>query len=347
MRQEIIQIPISQITDDPENPRIDIEEAEEIADSMEANGQLVPITVVKLSDNKYMVENGHRRASGKRILKKRTGEEQPVDVIIVEKLSKEDKLLKRCVIDAQQTNLTVKERDKAWKNLWEVYSKRSDFSKLKFGKMLGTSNVTLTNFIDRMELGESFMKELEDSEVGSDVLSETKGLTPEVRKKVLKMAADTKLGCRGAREVKKVLKDASNTIIDSVTQSKITVAQADKLKGMKEEKQKETIDMMSSMREDVDSVPTLMKEGKIKSEEEKQKSDGAHEYVMKLRKEIMDTVNQIAAIEGTLEVINDEKLDKYFSSAGKKELAKVLDRLNERIKPAIIEIEKQIAIWGN
>ena len=102
---------------------------------------------------------------------------------------------------------------------------------------------------------------------------------------------------------------------------------------------------MKVMKKDVEKVPNLIKDGKIKGEKATEKQMQTQEFVMKLQKEILDTTNQIIAIEGILEQIEEEELDQYFSPGQKNELSNVLNLLSKKIKPAIDRIEKHVEKW--
>jgi ParB-like chromosome segregation protein Spo0J len=335
---ELIDIPLSKLVTDKANPRKLVEEAEEMADSL-AGGQEVPCKVEDLEDGHYLITDGHRRYAGFQVLAKRTKTDPVVKCIVEHKLTPTERLLKRIVIENQQKNWSVPERDIAWKTLWTELK----ISKTDFAKKIGANSTALANFFDRQELGD----ELTGLDIGSDVVSETKGLPEDRRKKLLKMASDKGLGCREVRQLKKIIKDTkSESVVDALTSGDLTSEQADKIKDLPDEMAASAIHITKTQKKSLESVYKEIDRPAFKKKTETDiKAMNAGQFVTILMDHILDTANQMAAIEGTLKQINDEELDQYFTPKMKEVLSQCLTDLQTNIKPATDRITSQIKRW--
>lgn len=346
MEKKIQLIKLNQINTDEENPREAFEEIEELANSIELNGQQEPIIVERLAKDEYLVLNGHRRHAAFTLIKKRSGKNPEVECIVEQTLTPEERLLKRCVIDSQQQNWTVPERDRSWLKIWELQD--NDMSKKDFAKLIGTTTGKVSSFFDRLEIKEVLNEVEISTEDKSDVINETRGLDTEKRKKLLKMANEYDLGCREVREIKKTIKDATEVITDAVINKEITLDQAESLKGLDEERQESAIDVLRTAKKSMDEVPRLIKEETWKKKdktEQEMKLITAQTFVDKLAMEVGKTCTQMEAVVGVLEQIEKEKLDEHFNSKMKVGLAASLNILMETIPPAVEQIKKTVDKW--
>lgn len=338
---EIKQIPLSKLVPDKDNPRHEMDEINELADSLQEHGQEQPCTVEDLKDGRFLLDDGHRRYPAFKLLEKRIKKEPIIACIVKQSLSPEERLLKRCVIDAQRKNFTVQERDAAWKRLWDIHSKKKGFTKAGFAKLLGVPVNGVDNFVDRMQIGETFLKKLN---ISPAVLEETKHLKPEKRKKILKYISEKGLGGRPVRQMTKIVRDASDAIVEALVSDNLTMDQAKKLKHLSENKQKVAIDNIKATKKHMDKIPKLVDK---KPEKEEDKGPvSAQEFIERLQEEVLNTSSQMAMIEGTLEEIDEKNLEQYFTPTMIEALKLSLEELNKNIKPAILRIEKVIKKWG-
>jgi ParB/RepB/Spo0J family partition protein len=336
-----MELPLSKLVSDKLNPRKDIADINELAESIEQNGQQVPVKVEDLKDGRYLITDGHRRQLAFNVLKKKTGKDYIVSCWVESKLTDQERLLKQTVIDVQTKNWTVPERDAAWKKLWNT----KKYTKQEFRKLLGANNISVDNFFDRTELGADVMK----LDIGSDVISETKSLDIATRKKLLVKAAQKGYGCRQVRQITKTIKDASESIKNATIDEDISLEQAGKLKSLSDAKQSLAIDTIKHINKQVKTIPKLIDKDKISASDrinpQTAKIIKLQEFIDRLQEEIGNASGQMMTIEGVLHQVEEHELDKVFTPKLKNSLASVLEELKDSIAPAVTRIEKTIAKW--
>jgi len=336
---QIQKIDIKKIIPDKQNLRTTTEEIQELAESIEKNGQEIPLKVEDIGKNKYLIRDGHRRHAALKIIQKKKNKPVTAICVVENKLTDEERLVKRCIIDNQQKNLNVEERDKAWKKVWEI--KKKPEAK-EFAKTLGVTTEAVRHFFDRMNLDPGIKK----LKVNSGILQETISLPSEKRKSIITYAHKKGMGAMRLRQDVRVLKNASNTLVNAYTKDQIDVDTVKKLSGLSEEKQKTAIENISKMKNTIKKMPGLVKKGKVKpvSEKEKKKMT-AYEFVSKLNHEIAETSNQVQTIQSVIEEIEENELDKFFTSKMKESLSEYLKELSDNINTGLKTINKVRNKW--
>ena len=324
---------------DKTNPRKDNSDINELADSL-ANGQEVPLKVEDLEDGKYLVIDGHRRYSAFQILKKRTGKDQMVGCLIEKSMTPEERLLKRCIIDAQSKNWSMVERDSAWRQLWNIHSAKGVI-KSDFAKLLGATAWQVDSFFDRAKISADIKKT-----VGESVISETRGVEPVLREKLLKKAQKEGTGHREMRQIVSAIRTSSPAVQDATCEGIINVAQANKLKGLSEDKQKVAIANMAALKKHMDKVPKLVENDKAKprNEEERRKVT-AQMFFNKLSSTVADTASNMRIIDSALESIDEQDLYEAFKEQHKKALLGMIEEFQEDSKVCLERIKKTMKKW--
>lgn len=73
--EELISIPLSELSPDPNQARHDFSKIVELKESMKSNGQLQPITVIKNRDDKYIIKDGECRWRAMKLLAEEIGQD--------------------------------------------------------------------------------------------------------------------------------------------------------------------------------------------------------------------------------------------------------------------------------
>ena len=339
---QITQIKLSKIKVDKENPRENISEEEAInmGESIIENGQKIPIDVEELKDGEeYLIDDGHRRIAGITVNAKKTKTDPLVDCIVHKTLSKEDRLLKRCVIDAQQKNWGIQDRDKAWK---ELYKYKKHLSDSELAKTLGINNSIFSEFKDRVTLDQDLIKGIPIASI-----SETKNLKGVDRTALLKKIKDKGITRKEIRATSSILKNSSSVLKKAVLNDDIDFKKAEKIKSLSEEKQKIIIANIKSTREQENEVISRVKGTKdVKVKEQAKKMIAASQIVEEVQDEILAASQTMSKVAELFRVINEKDLHKHFSIPQKQSLKNCYTELNEELVPALKQIEKALKVWG-
>lgn len=335
---EIKKIKLSQLVTDKKNPRVNYEEIEELADSIQKNNQLQPLSVEDLKDGSFLIMDGHRRKMAFDLIKKTTKKEPVIDCLITSELSNAERLIKRAAIDAQTKNLSVGERDELWRDIW----KNNKYTEKEFAKNIGVPSSQIKHFLDRQNLSPNIKK----LNINAGILQETISLPKDHREKILKYAAKTGIGAMGLRQQVKELKGASDTLIDSFTKQEIDLDSVKQLKGMREDKQELAIANILANKKHIAKIPALVKDTKIKPKNEADKKKiTAQIFMNKLNDEISKTGTQIRLIKAVLEQIEEDKLEEHLSSSMKKGTSEMLNSLIDDVNEASALFKKYDAKW--
>ncbi len=227
MEQKIVEINKKFVFYDPENPRSKTEFKEEdiesLKDSIEQDGQLEPATLEEVSNNNYVVVEGHRRLAAIQ----KSNKVNTIRAVVERNLSKEDRLLKQILIDNHRKNFTTMDRDKSWKKLWLMGKYDLD----SFAKKISVSKSMVDNFVDRMNLGEEFLGKMKN--ISTSNIDETKSIKDvKLRKKVLTYADKQGLTRKDVRKLASVSQKVSEEVLDDLTKGKISIDDADNMKGL-------------------------------------------------------------------------------------------------------------------
>lgn len=139
-KNDIILLPIRQLHPHPENPRKDVGDVSELAESIKVNGILQNLTVVpghykdsRFCDGEYTVIIGHRRLAA---AKKAKLTELPC---IIAQMSPEEQVATMLTENMQRENLTIYEQAKAFQQLAIDFGK----STAEIAEMSGFSETTV------------------------------------------------------------------------------------------------------------------------------------------------------------------------------------------------------------
>lgn len=154
-KSDIILLPIKQLHSHPENPRKDVGDVSELADSIKVNGILQNLTVVAghfegadFLPGEYTVIIGHRRLAA---AKKAKLKELPC---IIAQMSPEEQVATMLTENMQRENLTVYEQAKAFQQLSIDFGK----SVTEIAEMSGFSETTVRKRTKLADLNEVAFK---------------------------------------------------------------------------------------------------------------------------------------------------------------------------------------------
>lgn len=337
VKMEIEEIKLTNIVPDKNNPRGTQEEIEELAESLQTNGQLKPIDVEDLGNGKYLVTDGNRRFKGFELIYKKTKKIPTVKCIVYKTLSPFERLIKQAQIDSQSKIYDVRARDILWTKIW----KSGKYTKAEFRKLLGVKAASVEDYFDRMGVDDDIKK----LDVNAGIMQETKILKGENRKKIIKFAVEHGKGAIALRQDVTVLKDASDELIDSFSKGEIDRDDVVKMKDLPQQKQLIAIETLKHLKKQAKTVPRLVKDDEITEEIMETPKGQAHKFLMRLETEIGKAVLQMNAIEGVLDMFEEKKLDGEFDTKTKKPLVLCLKDLQKAIVPASNRIEKTIQKW--
>lgn len=327
---EMKKLEIDVLISDKKNPRVDYEEIEELANSLEKNGQLQPLNVEDLKDGTYLIVDGHRRKLAFDILKKRNKKVPKIECVLNNKMTDDERLVKRAAIDAQTKTLYVDERDELWSKIW----KKGKYTNKEFADKLGVDSGNVRDFLDRLNLNPKIKRELKKShgKKFAGILQETLSLPQDRREKVLRYAAKTKKGAMALRQEVRELKTASDSLVDAFTKQEIELNQVVQFKDLKEEKQKLMIEQIKLNKKHMVRLPEIIKDihKKPKDKKEEQKIN-AQKFVNRLVEEISKTITQLGLVSDVVDEIKEQKIDEHLSPALKKSISLSLKDLLEEI----------------
>jgi ParB family chromosome partitioning protein len=146
--EELKYLPVSQLFSYPDNPRKDVGDVSELADSIRSNGILQNLTVVQRSQNVYSVIIGHRRLAA---AKKAGLETVPC---IVRKMTPQEEIRTMLMENMQRCDLTVYEQAQSFQLMLDMGE-----SVEQIAEQSGFSQTTVHNRLRLMDLdAEKFKK---------------------------------------------------------------------------------------------------------------------------------------------------------------------------------------------
>jgi ParB family chromosome partitioning protein len=195
---ELREIPINKIKPNPLQPRehFDREKITELAESIKENGLVTPI-LVRPKGSDYEIIAGERRWKASQIAK--------LDRIpaIIKKIDDGKLITESLIENIHREDLTDIEKAKALKTLMKTTKIESVRD---LAKVVGLSYTAVSDIFDSVDI----RKELEASlkTVSQSVISETRGLPKEERKKLIETAVKKDIGSRKMREYVSAIKEA-------------------------------------------------------------------------------------------------------------------------------------------
>ena len=178
MEQKIVYIPIENLVPHPDNPRKEIGDVTELAESIKAKGVLQNLTVVpdvRLTAGHYFILIGHRRHAAAKL----AGLTELPCVVV--DMSLEDQIATMLVENMQRSDLTIYEQAKGFQMMLDLGKTVQDVS-----EMSGFSETTVRRRAKLAELDEKkFKKAVDRGATLFDFAELDKIEDPEVRNEVL------------------------------------------------------------------------------------------------------------------------------------------------------------------
>ena len=191
---DLIQLKVSELHPHPDNPRKEIGDVTELADSIKANGIFQNLTVVPRAEGGYTVIIGHRRLTAA----KQAGLET-VPCVIAE-MSDEEQLQTMLLENMQRSDLTIYEQAKGFQMLLD-FGKSVD----EIAEKSGFSKTTIRRRLKMNELDQHLLKKVtEERQINLMDFDELNKIEdPEARNVALKEIGTTNF----AYKVKSLLRD--------------------------------------------------------------------------------------------------------------------------------------------
>jgi len=193
---ELKNIKMKDIVANPKQPRkiFDEEKLKELADSIKEGELLQPI-VVRKKGNKKEIVVGERRHRAFEINKA-----DEIPAIVWEVKDDIDALEKSLVENLQRENLTSVERENAIGSLWDSGRYKSYYA---LDRKLGYKEGTVQPTIDARDKRKSLAT---SDSISTRTFADTRGLSDEPRKKILKAVEEKKIKADDVRDIVKEIK---------------------------------------------------------------------------------------------------------------------------------------------
>ncbi len=151
-KSELLELEINKIIPNENQPRKNLDNIEELAESIKTYGVIQPVIVLNLGE-KYQIIAGERRWRAAKLvgLKK-------VPVIIKESLSSKDKLEIALIENLQRQNLNIIEEANAYRELIENFSLTNE----KLSQVIGKDRTTIINIIRLLSLPKEVQEDLKN-----------------------------------------------------------------------------------------------------------------------------------------------------------------------------------------
>lgn len=152
--QKIVYLPVTRLRPHPENPRKELGELAELADSIRENGIFQNLTVVPADDDTFTVIIGHRRLSAAKL----AGLES-VPCVIVE-MSYREQIQTMLMENMQRSDLTVFEQAQGFQMMLDLGATVEEIAEKS-----GFSKTTVKRRVKMMELDQTKLKEVSDRQI--------------------------------------------------------------------------------------------------------------------------------------------------------------------------------------
>lgn len=197
------ELEISKVYPNPDQPRKQFDDIEELAATIKEHGLLQPITVVK-KDDRYMIISGERRYKAHL-----HNEAKTIKAYILDKTDEQIEEL-ALIENIQRNDLTDYETAKGVVKLWESgrYAKKSDLA-----EKLGKKDSYISKAFSTLKLDTSIIEDIEqnNSDISLSVIDEIARVKdPVVQKEVYKKYSDgeiTRDEIKDFKEPKKTIKE--------------------------------------------------------------------------------------------------------------------------------------------
>lgn len=213
---ELKTIPIDQIQPNPFQPResFERESLKELADSMKDASVIHPI-VVRLHGKRYQIIAGERRWRAAQIANLK---EIPC---IVKNVSEERVLLESLIENLHRKDLTDTERENAVHELWENRESLGIKSKAELARHIGMREAKVHDDIEAWEFRH---KEKVPMGTSTDVIRRTRGLEPEIRKRIIEKVEAEEIKASEVDTVAKVIRRGSEPIKQELLKPKSCIS---------------------------------------------------------------------------------------------------------------------------
>ena len=206
--QGILEVPISQVVANPDQPRVHFKEQEldELAASIKRNGLLQPILVSKKDDG-YEVIAGERRL---RACKKAGLKTIP---IIIKKTNKNKKLELALIENIQREDLNPMEEALSYKKILDTQG----ISHAELATIVSKARSTITNSLRLLELPEEAQKLLYENKISAGHARAILSVTTQMGKeKLTKKIIDEKISVREAESLANLYNGQSSKALTTV-----------------------------------------------------------------------------------------------------------------------------------
>lgn len=140
--QMLLEIDIDKIKPNPFQPRTVFEGIDVLADSIEEKGLLQPITVVKISEDEFILIAGERRLRACKLIYERDPSKSKISAIVRENnITNEEKELLAALENLQRSDMTIIDTANMYSNI----SKYSSYSQIS--RALGGSKTAISRYI--------------------------------------------------------------------------------------------------------------------------------------------------------------------------------------------------------
>ena len=177
LREAVVDVDTKFIEPNPHQPRKDfnLQQLQDLADSIEEHGILQPLIVTKLGDQKYQLLAGERRLQAAKLIDL---EKVPV---IVRMVPEQQKLEMALVENVQREDLNPMEEALAYSSLIDEFNLRQD----EVGKKVGKSRVFITNTLRLLTLPEEIQKAIFNKKISFGHAKAILGLKDEKKQLIL------------------------------------------------------------------------------------------------------------------------------------------------------------------
>ncbi|MEM3489688.1 MAG: ParB/RepB/Spo0J family partition protein [Nitrososphaerota archaeon] len=215
MSQSITEIDLSEITPNPRQPRttFDREKLEELANSIRIHGLLEPI-VVRKHKKGYQIVCGERRWKAFQILGR------PTIPAIIKEVEDENVLVESLIENLHREDLTSIERENAIAELWGSGKYKTH---KELADALGYKDPnTVKAILDAYEIRHKYLNDkITAASISTRAITDTAGLEPIERKKVIEKVAKGELDASRIREFVADLKKVPEPIKKAIIEGKI------------------------------------------------------------------------------------------------------------------------------
>lgn len=163
MYKKVEKIPISLLLENPEQPRVDYGNLDELSKSLKQFGQIHPIKVSKIpgSEKMYIVA-GHRRTRASKIAGLET-----VDAVVCEPMTTEELKAVAFAENIHRRQLTPAETAVAIK---ELYAQNPSYTKKEISKILAISKSAVVNYVKALSVEDEIFSKMIELNLGRDIM---------------------------------------------------------------------------------------------------------------------------------------------------------------------------------